>query len=151
MSYSPISFNPQGTGSAESLNSSYTNNSGITPIPQAMAVSINGSGFLVPTDVSSGASVNNFVGYAYIRIPVSSSGPVIANGRLKLYTNTNSYPIGTPLYIGTDGNPTNIVPSVGVNGFTSGDYCIFMGVLVPNETNPLEFDISLFTEIVAVL
>jgi hypothetical protein len=114
-----------------------------------MACSINSSGFLVPLDVSSEASFKNFVGYANLRIAVSASGPIIANGRLQNVT--TSYAVGTPLYIGTDGNPTNIIPSIGVNGFVSGDACIFMGVLVPNQTNSLETDIALFTQVVGEL
>jgi hypothetical protein len=116
-----------------------------------MAVYSNSSGLIVPLDVTSQASVSNMVGYANVRIPASASGPVISNGRLKLYTNTNSYPLGTPLYIGTDANPTSTIPVAGSNGFVSGDYCIFLGVIVPNEDNILEFDISLFTQVVGVL
>lgn len=151
MSYSPVSFNPESTGTAEGVSTTYTNASSVTAIPQAMACAVNSAGLIAPLDVSSQASVNNMVGYASSRIPASTAGPVISNGRLKLYTNSNSYALGTPLYIGTDGNPTNIVPSVGVNSFVSGDYCIFLGVIVPNEVNPSEFDISLFTQIVGVL
>ena len=151
MAYSPFSFNPESTGSAESITTTYTNNSSSTAIPQAMAVAANSAGLLVPLDVTNEASVNNMVGYANVRIAASATGPVISTGRLKLYTNSNSYALGTPLYVGLDANPTNIVPSIGVNGFTSGDYIVFMGVLVPNEVNPSEFDISLFTQIVGAL
>lgn len=147
-SYSPSSFNPH-TSTASAVVTDYTNASAITAIPQAMAVSVNSSGLLAPLDVSSNASWNNFVGYAYVRIPTSSIGPVIANGRLQNITTI--LPVGTPLYVGTDGNPTNIVPSVGVNGFVSGDMVIFMGVLVPNELNNTEVDIALFTQFVGVL
>lgn len=149
MAYSPFSFNPESTGSARAVVTDYTNASAITAIPQAQAISINGSGLLVPLDVSNQASWSNFVGYAYIRIPQSATGPVIANGRLQNIT--TGYPVGTALYVGTDGNPTNIIPSVGVNGFTSGDMIIFMGVIVPNEDVGGEVDIALFTQMVGVL
>lgn len=149
MSYSPFSYNPQSTGSAEAIVTNYTNSSAITAIPQAQAVSVNSSGLLVPLDVSSQASWQAFVGFADIRIPASSVGPVIANGRLQNIT--TALPLGTPLYIGTDGNPTNIIPSVGVNGFVSGMMVIFMGVLVKNEVVPSEIDIALFTQMVATL
>lgn len=148
MSYSPNSFNPQ-TSTSSAVVTEYTNASAITAIPQAQACSINGSGLLVPLDVSSQASWNNFVGYAYVRIPTSSVGPVIANGRLQNIT--TSYPVGTAVYIDTSGNPTNIVPSVGVNGFVSGDAVIFYGVLVPNEANPSEIDIAIYTQVVGTL
>jgi len=149
MAYSPFAFNPESTGSAEALVTPYTNASAINPIPQAMACSVNSSGQLVPLDVSNQASFQAFVGYANVRIGTSASGPIIANGRLQNFT--TSYTAGTPLYIGTDGNPTNIIPSAGVNGFVSGDACIFMGVVVVNETNPSEFDIALFTQVVGEL
>ena len=151
MSYSPTSYYPQSTGTAEGVSTTYTNASAVTAIPQAQAVAINSSGLIVPLDVTSQASVQAMVGYAAVRIPTSSAGQVISNGRLKLYTNTNSYPLNTPLYVDLTGNPTNIVPAVGVNGFASGNYVVFMGVLVPNEKNPLEFDISLFTQVIGAL
>lgn len=148
MSFSPSSFNPQ-TATASALVTEYTNASAITAIPQAQACSVNSSGLLTPLDVSSQASWSAFVGYANVRIPTSTLGPVIANGRLQNIT--TALPVGTPLYIGTDGNPTNIIPSVGVNGFVSGDACIFLGVLVSNEVNPSEVDIALFTQLIATL
>lgn len=149
MSFSPFSFNPESSGSAIALVTDYTNASAITAIPQAQAVSVNASGLLVPLDVSSQASWSSFVGYANVRIPTSSLGPVIASGRLQNII--TSYPVGTALYIDTNGNPTNIIPSVGVNGFVSGDICIFMGVVVQNEANNSEFDIALYTQMVGVL
>lgn len=148
MAFSPTSFDPQ-ISTASALVTEYTNASAVTAIPQAQACSINGAGLLVPLDVSSQSSWTAFVGYANVRIPASALGPVIVNGRLQNFT--TAYAIGTPLYIGTDGNPTNIIPSVGVNGFVSGDMVIFLGVLVPNEEIPSETDIALYTQFVAVL
>ncbi len=148
MSYSPSSFNPQ-TSTASAVVTDYRNASAITAIPQAQACSVNSSGLLVPLDVSSQASWQAFVGYANVRIPASAIGPIIANGRLQNIT--TALPVATALYIGTDGNPTNTVPSIGVNGFVSGDMVIFLGVLVPNESNPSEIDIALFTQLVGTL
>lgn len=149
MAYSPFSFNPQSTGTSEALVTNYTNASSITALSQAQACSINGSGQLVPLDVSSQASWDNFVGYAYVRIPASSTGPIVANGRLQNFT--TAYAVGTPIYIDTNGNPTNIVPVIGTNGFVSGDAVILMGVLVPNENNPLDIDIAIFTQVFGTL
>jgi hypothetical protein len=149
MSFSPFYFNPQGTGTAEALVSNYTNASLVTAIPQGQAVSVNGFGKLVPLDVTSQSSWQSFVGYAYVRIPAGGTGPVIANGRL--FNITTAYTAGTALYIGTDANPTSIIPSDGVNGFVAGDIVIFLGVIVQNETNPSELDIALFTQFVDVL
>jgi hypothetical protein len=149
MSYSPVSFDEQGTGTSSGLVTNYTNASAITAIPQGQAVSVNSSGLIVPLDVSSQASWNNFVGYANARIPTSTSGTVIANGRL---TNiTTAYAVGTALYVDTNGNPTSTIPSVGVNGFVSGDAVIFYGVVVQNQINPSESDIAIFTQMVGTL
>ena len=110
---------------------------------------MNAFGKLVPLDVTSQSSWQAFVGYANVRIPAGDTGPVISTGRL--LNVTTSYTAGTALYIGTDGNPTSIVPSVGVNGFVEGDMVIFLGVIVVNESNPSELDIALFTQFVDVL
>jgi hypothetical protein len=149
MSFSPVSFNPQGTGSSRQVITNYTNASAINALAQGQACSVNSSGLLVPLDVSSEASWQAFVGYANARIPTSSLGPVIANGRLQNFT--TSYTAGTALYIDTNGMPTSTIPSVGVNGFQAGDMVIFMGVIVPNETTPSEFDIAIFTQLVGTL
>jgi hypothetical protein len=148
MSYSPNSFSPQ-TATASAVVTDYTNASAINAIPQGQACSINSSGLIVPLDVSSQPSWQGFVGYAQVRIPTSTLGPIIANGRLQNFT--TALPVGTALYVGTDGNPTNIVPSVGVNGFVEGDMVIFMGVLVSNEANGSEIDIALFTQLIGTL
>jgi hypothetical protein len=149
MSYSPVSYNPQGTGSSTAVVTTYTNASASVAIPQGMAVATNSSGLVVPVDVTSQASVQSMVGYANVRIPTSTAGPVISNGRLQNIT--TSFTVGNPLWVGVDGNPTNIAPSVGVNGFVSGDFVVFMGVLVENELNPSETDIALFTQVVGTL
>lgn len=149
MAYSPSLWNPQ-TSNTSAVVTEYINASASNAIPQGQAVSINGSGELIPLDVSSQSNWQAFVGYAASRIPASSKGSVIANGRLQNFT--TSYAAGTALYIDTNGNPTSTVPSVGVNGFVSGDMVIFMGVIVPNEQNPLtEKDIALFTQLVGTL
>ena len=138
---------PQISLSSEAVITKYTNASVSAAIPQAQAVSSNGSGLLVPLDVSSLASVNNMVGYALSRIPASASGSIISNGRLLNFT--TSFAIGTPLWVDTNGNPTNIAPSIGVNGFSSGDYVIFCGVVVANAVSGA--DIALFTQITGTL
>ena len=148
MSFSPFSFDPQ-ISIASAIVTDYTNASSITAIPQAQACSVNGSGLIGPLNVSSQSSWSSFVGYANVRIDTSALGQVIANGRLKNITTI--LPVGTPLYVGKDGNPTDTIPSVGVGGFVSGDMIIFMGVLVPNETNNSEVDIALFTQMVGTL
>lgn len=149
MSYNPLFAGSEFKGSAEGVITEYTNASAITAIPQAQACSVDSSGNAVPLDVSSQSSWSAFIGYANVRIETSGTGPIIVTGRLQNITTI--LPVGTALYVGKDGNPTNIVPSVGVNGFVSGDMVVFMGVLVVNQIVPLEVDIALFTQMVGVL
>ncbi len=150
MSYSPSFFAPQAKGTASALVTDYTNASAITAIPQAMAVSVvDSTSLLNPLDVSDDVSAKGMVGYANVRIETSGTGPVISTGRLENYT--TSYAIGTALYVGVDGNPTDIVPSEGVNGFSAGYYVIFIGIVVKNEDNPSSKDIQLMTQVVGTL
>lgn len=149
MSYSPVSYNPQSTGSSEAVISNYTNASSVTAIPQGMGVSCNSSGLVVPLDVSNETNVKALVGAANVRIPASSSGPVISEGRLQ--TITTAFSVGNALYFDTSGNPTNIYPTIGSNGFVSGDWIVFLGVLVPNVANPSETDIQLFIQVIGQL
>ena len=135
MSFNPLNVGFHSKGSAVALTTTYVNGSAIDPIPQGTMCSVkDSSGQIIPIDVSSDTSVNSRVGLAESRIPTSSVGPVITNGRLENFT--TAYPIGTPLFVGTDGAPTNIVPSIGVNGFLAGYAVIFLGIIVPNEKNP---------------
>ena len=146
ISYNPL---PQISLSSESVITNHTNASVSAAIPQGTACSTNSSGMIIPLDVSNPTNYNAFVGYANVRIPASATGPVISNGRLLNFT--TALAAGTPLYIGVNGAPTNIVPSVGVNGFQSGYAVFFLGVLVQNQTNDLDIDIALFTQLVGTL
>lgn len=147
MSYSPIYFGPQARGPSIATITNYTNQSPSAAIPQAQAVSTNLAGLIIPLDVSDPSNYNNFVGYANVRIPANATGEVISNGRLLNFTTI--LPVGTPLWVDTNGNPTNIVPSIGVNSFESGDAIIFLGVLVANEVSGV--DIALFTQVTGIL
>jgi len=149
MTYSPSFYLPQSTGSSSALITNYTNNSSVTAIPQGQACYVNSSGLLVPIDVSNQSSWSAFVGYANTRIAASATGQIISNGRLQNFT--TAYAVGTALYIGSDGNLTSTVPSIGVNGFVSGDMVIFAGVIVPNAINPSNTDISLFSQFISTL
>jgi hypothetical protein len=150
MSFNPLNIGPQSKTSSIALVTNYTNASAIDAIPQGMACSvIDSSGQLNPLDVSDNLSVSGRVGYAQVRIATSSEGPIISSGRLKHYT--TALPVGTALYVGTDGNPTDIVPSIGVNGFLAGYAVIFIGIIVKSEDNPASKDIQLMTQLIGDL
>jgi hypothetical protein len=148
MSYSPLYFAPQGGGTSIATVTNYTNAT-ISMIAQGTPVSTNTFGLVAPTDVTSQTSVQALVGYAQVRMPASSSGPVISNGRLENIM--TSFAVGDAIYIGLGGTLINQKPDVGVAGFVEGDFVVFVGVLVQNQTNPSLTDIQLFTQTIGEL
>lgn len=149
MSYSPIFFSPQSTGSSQNIVTSYYNNTGLA-IAQGTPVSVNPSdGSIVLTDVTNEASVEAFVGFANVRIPTGTTGPVISMGRL--LNIMTSFSVGDPIWIGIGGVLTNVKPNAGSGGFSSGDLVYFCGVLVENQTNPSLTDIQLFPQLIGQL
>jgi hypothetical protein len=155
MSYSPFSFNPQSTGSSRQLLTNYYNNTGVA-IAQGVPVSATGTAnYVTPTDVTSQASVQAFVGYAYVRIPNASLGPVISGGRLQNLQGY-SFSIGQPIYmsvLGTYLQNTSPVDGSGdpIAPFTSGDFAVFAGVIVENETNPSLQDLQILTQVIGAI
>jgi hypothetical protein len=154
MSYSPFSFNPQSTGSSRQLLTNYYNNTG-SAIPQGTPVSVTGTAnYITPTDVTSQASVQAFVGYAYVRLPNSSLGPIISGGRLQNLQGY-SFSIGDAIYISTTGSLQNTKPTDSngnpVAPFTEGDFSVFSGVIVQNETNPSLQDLQILTQVIGAI
>jgi hypothetical protein len=152
--YSPFFFGPQSTGSSIALVTNYYNNTGST-IAQGTPLSATGtSNYVAPTNVTSEASVQAFVGYAQFRIPNASLGPVISAGRLENLQGY-SFSIGNPIYISTTGSLQNTYP-VDADGnpvapFTAGDYMVFCGVIVQNQSNPSLQDLQILTQTIGVL
>lgn len=113
------------------------------------------SNYVAPTDVTSQASVQAFVGYAQARIPSGSLGSVISGGRLENLQGY-SFSIGDAIYfsvLGTYLQNTKPVDSSGnpVAPFTSGDIMVFSGVIVQNEDNPSLQDLQILTQVLGAL
>lgn len=146
MSYSPnwTNFLAKGEATyARKVASNYTNGSGITLV-QGTPVSTLSSGLVTSINVSSQASVDAMVGIYNQDTPNAASGAVIDSGRLENIT--TSFSIGDPVYVSKAGGLTNIVPVAGSNGFVSGDFVIFIGVIVINEFNNLQKDLKILIE-----
>jgi hypothetical protein len=148
MSYNPLFNGSTFNGSSRQLITNYQNGTGIA-IPQGTPVSTNSIGQIVPTDVTSQASVQAIVGYANVRIPSGAYGGVISSGRLENIS--TSFAIGDAVYIGLGGTLINTKPDYGVSGFAAGDWIVFVGVLTKNEFNPTLTDLQLFTQTIAQL
>lgn len=147
MSYSP-NFRGSTGNASKQLQSTYVNALGGT-ISKGTVLSINTSGQIFPIDVTSEVSVGALVGIANQDIPAAATGLVVSGGRL---TNvTTSFSIGDAVYVGSDGLLTNVKPDLGSAGFVSGDFVIFIGVVVKNEFNPALQDIQLMISVVGQL
>lgn len=141
MSYSPLFRGNSSRANSLGTASGFINASGGT-LTKATIVSVNTSGQAIKLDVSSDSSVLNLVGLYTADTPNAANGQVIDNGRLENIT--TSFAVGDPVYAGkTAGTMTNIRPAIGVGGFLSGDFVIFIGVIVKNEFNALLKDVKL--------
>lgn len=152
MSYNPATdgstTSPPFAGSARSLASGYQNASGGT-LAKATPVSVNASGQLIAVNVSNEAIVQAMVGLTTASIPNAANGQITDSGRLENVT--SSFTPGDALYVAKDGSVTNLKPDIGAGGFVSGDFVIFIGVLVKNEFVPSNLDIKLMISLVGQL
>lgn len=140
MGFSPYWLNRTANGASRATAGSFTNGSGST-LAKGVPVSINGSSLSVPLDVSSESSILAMVGITNISTPNAASGSVIDNGRVEDIT--TSFAVGDPVYAGKSSPLVNIKPDIGVDSFASGDFVVFLGVIVKNEFNPLLMDLKL--------
>jgi hypothetical protein len=151
MTYSPFYFNQQGNGTGIGLVTNYSNSDSVNPIPQGTPVSLTGTADMIaPTDVTSQASIQSFVGFAQFRIAASGNGSVISNGRLLNLTGY-SFSIGDSIWISATGSIQNTRPDVGVTGFTTGDYVYYVGTISQNESNSLQQDLVIMPQLMGQL
>jgi hypothetical protein len=137
MSYDPVS---PAAVSSRKVARNYTNGSGST-LPQGTPIGTLSNGLVNIIDVSNKASVDGFVGFYNQDTPSAASGQVIDSGLLENLT--TSFVIGSPVYISKTGTLTNIVPVAGSNGFISGDFVVFLGVIVMNEFDNTKKDLKI--------
>jgi len=151
MSYSPFFFNQSATGNVSGSRGTTTNfqNGTGSTLAKATLVAVNASSQLIPVSVSDEATVLKIVGCTGMSIPDAAIGSVVDNGRLENIT--TPFPIGTALYLDTDGSFTNLKPDYGVSGFVVGDFIIFVGVVVQNEFNISLKDIKLMISVIGQL
>lgn len=149
MSYSPFFFNQNSKGSSRATIANFQNGSGST-LAMAVPVYVNTSSQLMPLDVTNEVSVQAIVGLTSISIPNSATGSVIDNGRLENIT--TSFAVGDAVYAGKANPLTNIKPDIGdADGFASGDFVVFLGVIVKNEFNPSQLDLKLMISVIGQL
>jgi hypothetical protein len=147
MTYSP-SFTGSTGAASKVIQTTFTSGTGLT-LSKATPVSINASSQIIAIDVSSETSVYRLVGLCGADIAGAATGNVVDTGRLENVI--LGYSVGDPLYVSKSGFLTNVKPDIGVGGFLSGDWVIFVGLLIKNDSDPLKKDIKLMLSIVGQL
>lgn len=146
MSYRPyaaiIAEAQSGSGFATIIN--MTNDSG-SMIPVLYGVSSGVDGQAKATDVAVESDALSFVGIAVANIPDSSSGQIIISGKLENITTSMAF--GDPVYLAKTGGLTSTKPSIGVGGFSDGDFVIRIGVIARNTNNPSNKDLIISFDI----
>jgi hypothetical protein len=123
------------------------NNSGLT-IQKHAPVRLSTSGDLSVIDVSLDAHALGVVGIASDVINNGDYGYAITHGKVE---DVSSFNFGDFIYVSKTGGLTNILPSEGVGGFTSGDWVIKVGVIGKNKDNPLLMDLFINFQIIGQL
>jgi hypothetical protein len=151
MSYSPLFRGKSSSGTAFGSASGYQNGTG-SSMSIATAVSTNLSGQIVLTDVSDEALSEGWIGLVEDLLPSTAYGQIATDGRLQNIPSGLGFAIGDPIWVGNSpGALTNVRPDLSGLGWASGDYILFVGVVVQNEFNPSIQDIQLSRQIIGQL
>lgn len=148
MGYDPSIRNGVLKGPSRGLQTNYPNASGST-LAMGQFVSINTSSQIAALNVSDEVSVLAMVGVASMSIPNAATGGVYSGGRLEQIT--QSFALGDAIYVGKDGMVSNVKPDYEVGGFVTGDFVIFVGVVVKNEFDVTKKDIQLMISVIGQL
>ena len=148
-----MTYSPKFRGSilnvpGRQLTTTYVNGSGLL-LAQCTPVCTNTLGQAIPIDVSDETKVGRLIGLLTDDLPMSASGGVTDAGRLEDVS--LGFNVGDVLYVSKAGFLTSTKPSDGVDGFTTGDFVIFVGVVVKNEFDPLLKDLKLMLSVIGQL
>ena len=137
-----------GGGSGTYISSTLQNNSGITILKASPVRSIAGevSGSI---DLSVEDQALSVIGVASANIADGASGSIITNGRVVDITTTAD--LDDTLWVSKSGTLTNSPPTIGVDGFVTGDFVIMIGVIVRNETDIGKKDLIVHRQVIGQL
>jgi hypothetical protein len=146
MSYSrkssgPVNTKPNGNDALNSTGS--TINKG-TPVS---VDAITGNIDLV--DISDEISARSVFGICFADTLNGNQGFFIDSGRIENISVAGDF--GDTVYISKTGGLTVSAPTPGINGVIEGDFCISLGVICKNRTNPLLKDLLVDIEILVQL
>jgi len=135
------------SGTSKSIARSAYNNSG-SVIVKATPVRLTPTGAAL-IDVTDEASANAIAGLIKANIANAEVGDIVNSGVIEDIT--TSATIGDIMYVSKSGDLTNIKPSIGVNGFITGDWVIRVGVIAKNNDNAILKDILVNIQIIGEL
>lgn len=118
-------------------------------MPKGTPVRATNTGDMDFIDVSVEAEALAICGVTSATVAPSSNGSVVTNGRVLNLTTSASF--GDAMYIDKVGGLTNSKPSIGVAGFVSGDFVIYVGVIAKNVDNPLNKDLVVNLNVIGQL
>lgn len=148
MSFSPLFRGSVAKGSTRQLQSTFQNGS-LSTLDKGTVVSVDTSGQIDKVDVSDENSVLGIVGVLGEDTPSAASGLVVDSGRVEDVS--MAFSVGSALYLDINGDLSDQKPEIGVGGFDSGDFVVFVGVVVKNEFNPTLKDIKIMISVIGQL
>jgi len=143
-----MTYRPYSSIVQNSLDYERTNNTGVT-IGRGTPVRMNSNGDPDFVDVSIETQIISIAGVSQDDIPNGKKGVFVTSGRVRDLTTT--FDFGDTVYISKTGGLTNVLPSIGVDGFVAGDFVVMLGVVAKNEDNPAFKDLILHIDIMGQL
>jgi hypothetical protein len=135
MSYNPFQ---RGTSAPASSAARFNQNATGSMIPKGTPVKLTSAGIAL-IDVSVESEVDAFAGVTSEDTLNSADAPVVTSGTIQDIT--TSFSVGSPIYISKLGTLTNLKPTLGENGFASGDFVIKIGMIAKNAQDPAKKDL----------
>lgn len=133
-----------GGGSGSSVTGTFTNGNAFT-LPALTLVSQDGSGNLVPMDITSESDVKDILGVVNADIASSASGTVTFSGLIENIT--TSFNLGDVIYLNNSGTLTTTAPDVNNSGYVAGNFIVKVGKITLNATNGAHKDLYVEIEI----
>lgn len=149
MTYRPFNVLIQQASTATYATSTSIVNASGSTISALTPVRVNSLGQMQTIDVAVDTSALSIVGLTGADVINGASGSVITQGRL--LDVTTSFAVGDYAYVSKTGTLTNVLPTIGVNGFLAGDFVIRVGVIAKNELDGNKKDIFVGISIVGQL
>lgn len=146
MAYNPLNRGLISKAPTRSLTAGFQNGT-LTGIFKGVLVSVDSFGNIAPTDISNELSMSRIAGITNELIASSATGQVVSAGRIEDVT---GFSVGDAIYAGKTGLSTS-KPDIGVYGFNSLDWVIFIGVIAKNEFDGSKNDIQLFIQVIGQL